>query len=255
MKRLLLAIVALALCLSAGARTHLRRTFTASNGVTLPYQIVYPEGFTPAEQYPLLLFLHGSGERGSDNELQLVHGRTLLTTSPELAGAILVAPQCPEGDWWADIDHNVSARNLLAMNPSPEITAPLAAVVELMGTLCQLDIVDTSRIYGVGLSMGAMGIWDLVCRYPDLFAAVQPICGAVNTSERLAAYNGPTQFRIIHGSDDPVVPADCSRNAAQVLTQGGHKVELVLFDGCGHLSWNPAFEMSDFLGWMLSKST
>ena len=61
MKRLLLAFVALALCLSAGARTHLRRTFTASNGVTLPYQIVYPEGFTPAEQYPLLLFLHGWG--------------------------------------------------------------------------------------------------------------------------------------------------------------------------------------------------
>ena len=178
----------------------------------------------------------------------------MLTTAEELAEVIVVVPQCPEGEWWADIDHNLSTRNLLEMNPAPAITAPMQAVEELLGALFGLDFVDRERVYGVGLSMGAMGIWELVCRHPDLFTAVQPICGAVNTSVRLAAYEGPTHFRIIHGADDPIVPADCSRNAAEVLQSNGKPAELVMFDGCGHLSWNPAFAMSDFLGWMLSKS-
>ena len=255
MKRLLLALVAMAcVAFAAEARQPLKRTFTSSTGLNLPYQVVYPDDFNPAGRYPLLLFLHGAGERGNDNELQMTHGGEMLTTAEELAGVIVVVPQCPEGEWWADIDHNLSTRNLLEMNPAPAITAPMQAVEELLGALFGLDFVDRERVYGVGLSMGAMGIWELVCRHPDLFTAVQPICGAVNTSVRLAAYEGPTHFRIIHGADDPIVPADCSHKAAEVLQSNGKPAELVMFDGCGHLSWNPAFAMSDFLGWMLSKS-
>lgn len=234
-------------------RTLLARTFEATSGLVLPYRIHYPADFSPAKQYPLLLFMHGAGERGSDNQLQLFHGGDMLATAPELAEVIIVAPQCPAGEWWADIDHDLSKRNLLEMNPAPPTTAPMLAVEELVGALVGLGFVDTTRIYGVGMSMGAMGLFDLVCRHPQMFAAVQPICGAVNTGERLAAYDGPTAFRLFHGIDDDVVPADCSRRATEVLKSGGHEVELVLYDGCGHLSWHPAFAEEDFLSWMLAK--
>lgn len=259
MKRLVLWVVLLVahvgVCGATDSlRTFIPRTFESSSGLELPYRILYPEGFNPAEEYPLLLFLHGAGERGNDNQLQLFHGGKLLASAPELEGVIVVAPQCPADEWWADIDHDLSTRNLLEMNPSPATTEPMKAVEELVGALVGLGFVDTERVYGVGLSMGAMGIWDLVCRYPDMFAAVQPICGAVNTSERLAAYAGPTVFRIFHGVDDPIVPAECSRRAAAVLESAGRDVELVLYEGCGHLSWHPAFAEEDFVSWMTSRS-
>lgn len=235
-------------------RTLLARTYEASSGLVLPYRIAYPTDFDPAEEYPLLIFLHGAGERGNDNQLQLFHGGDMLATAPELEGVIIVAPQCPEDNWWAEIDHDLSTRNLLEMNPSPTPTEPMVAVEELVGALVGLGFVDSDRIYGVGMSMGAMGIFDLVCRHPEMFAAVQPICGAVNTSERLAAYEGPTRFRLFHGIDDPIVPVECSQRATEVLEKGGHEVKLVLYEGCGHLSWHPAFAEEDFLSWMTTKS-
>ena len=111
--------------------------------------------------------------------------------------------------------------------------------------------VDKSRIYIIGLSMGGMGVYDMVCRFPDLFAAAVSICGSVNVQRLPKAKE--VCFRIFHGEKDTAVPVECSRQAYEVLKRCGAKVEYIEFYGCDHLSWNPAFNFPDFMDWLFEQ--
>ena len=101
--------------------------------------------------------------------------------------------------------------------------------------------------------MGAMGTFEMVCRYPDLFAAAIPICGGVNT-KRLQQVETSTSFRIYHGDADPVVPVEFSRDAYTTLKAKDIDVEYIEFPGVDHNSWTPAFNMPDFMKWIFSQS-
>jgi len=218
---------------------------------TLHYRILYPENYDKTKKYPVVLFLHGSGERGNDNEMQLKHGSSLFTNmaNRQKYPAIVIFPQCPKGDYWAPVsDDDINFKFVNSKSP----TEPMMLVMRLLKQLKKTESVDKKRIYVTGLSMGGMGTFDIICRYPKFFAAAQPICGGVNVERLQKVKKMP--IRIFHGDADQLVPALYSRNAyIELKAIGSQKVQIVLFKGVGHNSWDHAFKMNDFLEWMFLK--
>lgn len=127
-----------------------------------------------------------------------------------------------------------------------EISPILQTLKQLLDSYLVMPEVDTQRVYIIGLSMGAMGTYDLVVRYPEIFAAAVPICGTVNPSRLSVAKD--VKFRIFHGDADDVVPVKGSREAYKALKAAGADVEYIEFPGCNHGSWNPGFQLSRIYG-------
>ncbi|MGN1226085.1 MAG: phospholipase [Candidatus Cryptobacteroides sp.] len=245
--------IALALSLSAFSLVHGReyvdRIYHSELGQDIPYKVAFPENFDPAKSYPLLLFLHGSGERGTDNSLQIHHGGDLFLNDPGLQDVIVIAPQCPKEDYWVNIVP-VSDNSKRMFSENAPISVSLYGVKALLDAFISLGFVDTEHIYGCGLSMGAFGILDLTVRYPDFFTAVEPICGGIN-SERLKAWEGRTAFRFFHGHKDDVVLPSFSIEANSILQDKGVESSIVLYPEANHNSWTPAFAEPDFISWLL----
>ena len=224
---------------------------TASND-SLNYRLLRPEVEQEGEKYPLVLFLHGSGERGSDNEKQLFHGSQmwLNPVNRENYPAFVLVPQCPESGYWAYTDRPSSFEP--DQMPSDVPLSPVFRTLkELIDTYLAMPQVDKKRVYVIGLSMGAMGTYDLAIRYPEIFAAAIPICGTVNPTRLSAAKD--VKFRIFHGDADTVVPVSGSRQAYKALKAAGADVEYIEFPGVTHGSWNPAFTQLDFMSWLFSQ--
>jgi len=219
---------------------------------TMPYRILYPENYDKTKKYPLVLFLHGSGERGNDNEKQLIHGSFLFTNAQnrQKYPAIVVFPQCPEGKNWAPISRDDNKNFTYVNSKTP--TEPMQLLMRLLSKLKKEEAVDKKRIYVTGLSVGGMGTFDIICRLPKTFAAAVPICGGVSLERLKKVKKMP--IRIIHGDADNVVPVLHSRNAyIELKAMGAQKTQIVLFKGVGHNSWDHAFKMEDFLEWIFTK--
>jgi predicted peptidase len=224
-----------------------------SNGDTLHYRVLFPQNYDKSKTYPLVIFLHGSGERGNDNNRQLIHGASLFTNPQNRIDypAIVVFPQCPENQSWVTLKDKLDSKFELIYTSEP--TKPLALVKELIDNYVKSEAVNTKKIYVIGLSMGGMGTFDLICRYPKMFAAAVPICGGVNI-ERLKKVR-KMAIRIYNGEIDNVVSPEYSRSAYNELKAIGSKsVEHIEFPGVGHDSWTSAFAEHDFLKWLFSKS-
>lgn len=230
------------------------KVFVSSNSDTLRYRELLPENYNPQQKYPLVLFLHGAGERGSDNQAQLTHGSMMFTNpvNREKYPAIVLIPQCPKDYYWSFEKRPEGKLDINAFPADYKISPILQAVKDLLDKYIAAGSVDTNRIYIMGLSMGGMGTFDMVCRFPDVFAAAIPICGGVNP-ERLKTTAGKVKFRIYHGDKDDTVPAENSRQAYRALKACGADVEYFEIVGCAHDSWNPAFNRSDFLSWLFEQ--
>lgn len=218
---------------------------------TLRYRIMYPENYDQSKSYPLVIFLHGSGERGNDNEKQLVHGAALFANAENRRNfpAIVVFPQCPSNGFWAPVSWE---NNKFGYVNTTKPTEPMQLVIRLIRDLKKSEAVDSKHIYVSGLSMGGMGTFDIICRLPKMFAAAVPICGGVNIERLNKVKNMPV--RIYHGEADNLVPSAHSKDAYNKLkAEGAQQVELILFPGVGHDSWTSAFAEPDFLSWIFSK--
>ncbi len=232
----------------------LKKQFKTDSGYTLNYRVQYPKDYSKDKQYPVILFLHGAGERGSDNERQLSHGSAMFSADANRTNypAIIIAPQCPENEYWVTYTRP-SENQERFFPPSEPITPHLAAVKELLDSYISEGVVDTKQIHITGLSTGGIGTFDLVCRYPDLFVTASPICGGMNP-ERAANFRGKTKFRISHGDADNVVDVRWSREAAELLKNAGADVIYIEYPGVDHASWENAFSEPDFLSWMFTYS-
>ncbi len=226
-----------------------------ANGERLPYRILYPENYDASKKYPLVLFLHGSGERGNENEKQLVHGGKLFLKPAHRRDfpAIVIFPQCPSDDSWntmqADRSQTPIARDF---DFSREITKPLSMAIELTKSFVKNGAADPTHVYVGGLSMGGMGTFEAVARYPDLFAAAVPICGGGDV--RAFNPNMPKlPMRIFHGSADSVVDVKFSWEMYDLLKHLDWPVEYVEYPAVEHNSWDYAFAEKDFLAWLFSK--
>lgn len=225
-------------------------------GDTLRYRILYPVNFDRQKHYPLVVFLHGSGERGSDNEKQLVHGGSLFLdpSNRKKFPAIVVFPQCPEDSTWASFRVTYgqdSVRRFIFPLDAPA-TLPMQEVRALIRSLVKEKNTDTRRIYIGGLSLGGFGTFDALQRYPRLFAAAFPICGAGNP-EAVSRYNVHTPVWIFHGGKDNVVPPVNDSTVYRAMQQRGMDVHYTLFPNDGHDSWDDTFADPDLLPWLFSK--
>lgn len=245
----------LSICLAASSQNELfQKKEFVYKGDTLRYRILLPENPTGKRlsPKPLVVFLHGSGERGNDNEKQLVHGADLFSNPQNRKDypAIVIFPQCPENDSWVSIRELPDDKFELEDTPQP--TTALMLVKKLIDSYLKDGSVLSNQVYIAGLSLGGMGTFDLLCRYPETFAAGISICGAVNT-ERLNKLD-KMPIRIYYGGSDNVVNPEYSRSAYNKLKANGSKsVELIEFPGVGHDSWTSAFAQPDFLSWLFSQ--
>ncbi|OLC99058.1 MAG: hypothetical protein AUH86_03300 [Acidobacteria bacterium 13_1_40CM_4_58_4] len=242
----------------------LDRTVTVAS-VQYKYQVFVPDNWTLKKKWPVILFLHGAGERGDDGLIQTEVGiSTAIRRDRSRVPAIVVMPQCRKDVWWTD-----SAMGDVAMAALEQVQK------EFHG--------DSHRIYLTGLSMGGYGTWYLAGKYPGKFAAIAPICGGILMPDKARAQSpddqspyleaakriGKTPVWIFHGGDDPVVPASESRRMAEAMkTVIGQdavhahpqatiadlaEVIYTEYPGVGHNSWNNAYAEPDVFSWLLGK--
>jgi predicted peptidase len=231
-----------------------KKEFDFAEGKVLPYRILYPENYDKSKKYPLLLFLHGAGERGNDNEKQLMHGARLFTSAEGRKNfpGIVIFPQCPGESFWAStkIDRTVTPLKI-EFDYNAQAAWPLIAANELVKKLVNEEAVEKSKVYIAGLSMGGMGTFESVYRYPDLYTAALPICGGgpVTLYDKRVT---KTAFWVFHGDADNVVDVKLSREMVDRLKALKAEVKYSEYPGVGHNSWDHAFAEKDFLSWMLA---
>lgn len=251
MRKAIFAILLVVGFLTMRSEEYKSQTYKADNGIQLPYR--YLPAPKDGEKYPLVVFLHGLDERGTDNQKQLIHGGKLFANDSlrKKYPAMVIFPQCPETTFWAyqKVPKLGAGLTLPANAPQTKVEK---ALIELMDTCANMPNVDPSRIYLVGISMGGMAVFDLAARYPDYFAAAVPICGSIAPG-RLGE-KSQTSWRIFHGGNDKVVPPVGSRRAKAELEKAGNKVEYNEYPKVGHGVWFKVFDRPDFLEWMFKQS-
>jgi len=254
--KILITLFLLVTSLSGFAQDSLyqKKVFNASNGLALPYRLLLPANYDASKKYPLVLFLHGAGERGNDNEKQLVHGTKLFLTEENRKNypAIVVAPQCPTENYWGSVtvDRTTSPFTLSFDYSRPETTA-LQAAIELVNSSIADEGVDKKRVYITGLSMGGMGTFEAVYRYPKLFAGAAPVCGGGDVV-RYSKKAAKVPFWIFHGDADAVVSVKESRAMVEKLKSLKTIVKYTEYGGVNHNSWDNAFAEPDFMKWLFA---
>ena len=233
----------------------LKKEYVTADGNILPYRILYPDNYDKTKKYPLVLFLHGAGERGNDNEKQLVHGSKLFLKDENKKNypAILIFPQCPEDSFWATSKMDrTSQPPKFELDYSVDALWPMQATTNLVRKLINEEAVDKSRVYVTGLSMGGMGTFEIVYRNPDLFAAALPICGGGDLTVYDKRVN-KIAFWIFHGGADPVVPAKMSQDMQAKLKSLKVSSKYSEYPGVQHNSWDNAFAEPTYISWMFSQ--
>jgi len=232
---------------------YLKKTFS-QDGSTLKYRIMYPNGFDENKKYPVVLFFHGMGERGSDNEKQLTHGSKFFRDSIDKYPAIVIFPQCPVTDYWANLyrpDEGGASRNFTFYydkEPNPNMKLVISLIDELMAN----SYTDNSRLYVSGLSMGGFGAFEFSYRLQDRVAAALPICGGGPRGKAKEMTEVP--YWVFHGIKDNVVNPRYSIAMTKAIQQAGGKAKITLFPDANHNSWDPAFNDPEYFSWMFSKS-
>lgn len=203
---------------------------------TMPYRVMVPTRYDSTKEYPLVIFLHGIDERGTDNEKQLRWGASLFKSDSVRKDypAFVIFPQCPSDFYWANDN-------------------PMQTLRALIDEFTAVNNVNKNKIYIVGLSMGAYGTYELVARNPDLFAAAIAISG--DGDHNRAKNMAKSQWKIYAGRKDNVVTSDKSERMAEALRKSGAKVSLTVYPDANHMgSWVNAFEEPDFCSWLFSVS-
>jgi predicted peptidase len=252
---LLLTLLAGLLAESANAQRvetgFLNRTVTVS-GFTLRYQIYVPLNYTASQDWPVILYLHGSGERGTDGIRQTLIGLgSAVRNDAKRFPALVIYPQAPPDSSWTGVVADAAM-------------AALDAVQREYRT-------DPDRVYLTGLSMGGNGTWYIAYRHPQRFAAIAPICGWVTSiplfrghppvvsSDNTAAFKSlaeklrdlPTW--IFHGEIDTVVPVTESRQTYEALRAVNANVRYSELPGIAHNAWDPAYASVEFTNWLFAQ--
>lgn len=258
--RILLSIIFLFLAANLSAQDlnlFKKETFKDQSGNTLPYRILYPKDYNKDKAYPLILFLHGSGERGNDNEAQLNHVAPLLLQERENAEneTIVILPQCSEDDMWVNPELRSNLKEFRNLYAEKDYTpTPSMQLVEgLLDSMLNLSQVDKNRVSVMGLSMGGFGTLDLLSRRPNTFIKAAPICGGgvIAFANR---YASNTAIKLFHGGADDIVTPDLSRALYDRLQTVGAEVSYTEYDGVNHNSWDNAFAEPELIRWLTTPS-
>ncbi len=226
-----------------------RREQVGADGSRIVYRWFMPP-VEPGEKVPLILFLHGAGERGDDNDKTLVHGaRDFISDAVQSKRkcAVLI-PQCPTDEKWVDAPWSADSHE---MNDEP--TGPMALVIEALEEHLRNDSIDPSRIYLTGLSMGGYGSWDLLARYPKRFAAAVPICGGGDSRAEVVARFVDVPIWAFHGGADDVVKPLRSRAMIDALKAAGGSPKYTEYPEVGHDSWTRTYADAALYDWLFAQ--
>jgi len=224
---------------------------------TLPYRIMYPVNYDMKKSYPLIVFLHGAGLRGNDNEHQLTEsGRFFLNHSIRSKySAIVIFPQCPSDSMWFKMPPSPPFDTTVAVNHKMNtlaLSTPERLVKLLMDSLAEHKIADKKRIYLGGTSLGGFGTYDLVIHYPDYFAAAFPICGQANV-ELYPKKAKKVPVWIFHGAMDNIIDIWPDRSLIKALQQSGAKnARYTEYPEGKHNIDANVFAESDLFPWLFS---
>jgi len=203
-----------------------------SKSLELNYWLFLPSDYQPKSKtdYPMIVFLHGAGERGDDLEKVKIHGIPKIAMTDSTFPFIVLAPQCPENGWWTEYSDDLNG---------------------LIDDIIDRHAVDTNRIYLTGLSMGGFGTWDMAIRYPHRFAAIAPVCGG--SLPILAHRIQHLPVWAFHGVKDPVVPVAFSEEMVKKLQSLNAPVKITLYPEAGHDSWSATYSNPELYQWFLSQ--
>lgn len=227
---IVMLLVSLTVSAEAGV-TAKKMDRTLKKQVSCSYLLYLPPDYGKVKdtKWPLLLFLHGAGERGDDVQRVRIHGPLKLAGEGKDFPFIIVAPQCPSDDWW---------------------DRKLDTLTGLIREIEERYAVDQTRAYCTGLSMGGFGTWALACEHPGLFAAVAPICGGGARFTACRMKDVPVWA--FHGAKDPVVPLARSQEMVDALKECGAKeVKFTVYPEAGHDAWTQTYENPEFYNWLL----
>lgn len=221
---------------------------------SIHYRVLFPENFDSTRQYPVIFFLHGSGERGTDNEIQLTHGGKLFLSDSVRRSfpAIVIFPQCPPDDRWANVTYvdGQTGVNRFKFQKGGKPTETMHALLGLVNSILKKSYVKKDQVYVGGLSMGGMGTFEILRRKPKMFAAAFAICGGDHIGNVKKYRNVP--LWIFHGGKDDVVPSALSKNIADHLKIIGREVKFTLYPDANHNSWDATFAEPQLLPWLFS---
>jgi predicted peptidase len=231
-----------------------RYEFVGTSGLRMPYRLLMPSNLSSDAKYPLVVLFHGSGERGDDNEKQLVYGveRFARPESRSKYPCFVLAPQCPTHLENQAIMWTGSREEMHRLRLAPEPATPLRTALELLFMIQGKYPVDLERVYITGISMGGFATWEALIRHPQNFAAAVPVCGGGDVSFADRIKHIPVWA--FHGAEDPVVPVICSRLMVETLKQVGGNPLYTEYPGVGHNSWDRAYAEVGLLSWLFSKT-
>lgn len=212
----------------------------------MPYRLLKPLQTGGSEQFPLVIFLHGAGERGADNEAQIRHIAGLFLDPEHRSGypCFVLAPQCPKGQLWAK--HNDDGS--MTRDPTRVMQLTMALIDEIVGAFP----IDQSRIYVTGVSMGGFGTWDLMARQPARFSAAVPVCGGGD--EKIAGIVSRIPVWAFHGALDKVVLPRSSRSMIAAMRNAGGDPEYTEYPDVAHNCWIKAYQEPQLLPWLFKQS-
>ena len=254
MKKIISFFIILTFNFNLFGQDYQKKLFKINND-SLPYRILLPKDFDPNKEYPLLVFLHGAGERGNDNDNQLYHSSNFFLSYEfrNSIPSIIIFPQCPKNSYWAKIkgipNPKYPTQKESFSDSLPE-NSQLLIVESLLSNIENTYKIDPSKRYIAGLSMGGMGTFELVARNPNYFAAGIAICGGANPN--WAKFFKKTPLWIFHGLKDNVVPPELSINIYNSIKTYNSESKLTLYENVGHNSWDPAFEEVEIMNWLFS---
>ena len=230
--RLAAIILTLALCSTVRAEQR-PQTFEKQITIKLNYLLHLPDdyGKDPAKKHPVMLFLHGAGERGTDVTRVQIHGPPKLLaagTDLPVKQFIVISPQCPPEQWWQPHELIALLDDVLEKHPNH----------------------DPARVYLTGLSMGGYGTWDTATRYPSRFAAIAPICGG-GDARRAARSLRSMPTWVFHGEKDNVVPISQSEVMVDALKKAGNDVKFTRYPNAEHDSWTETYNNPELYSWLL----
>lgn len=252
MFRWLIATLLLAMTTTLSAADDHRGRFEAHTfkhgDFELPYCLLKPKAVEEGQKYPLVIFLHGAGERGTDNQIQLVHGMNDFASDAimDKYPAFVIAPQCPEERKWVEVDWTLESHTIPA-----ERSIPLAATFALIDRFLAEQPVDQSRVYITGLSMGGYGTWDALARKPELFTAAVPICGGGDPATAGKFKHVP--LWAFHGDLDTAVKPKRSREMIDALRVLGGTPKYTEYHGVAHDSWTQTYADPAMYEWLFAQ--
>lgn len=207
--------------------TQSEESYEISDGKKIDFLLYLPKGYEQQQKWPLVLFLHGAGERGDDLSQVKKHGPPKLIEKGKDFPFIVVSPQCPKGTWWVTED-----------------------VVALMKHIMQIHNVDKNRVYITGLSMGGRGTWQVAGAMADEVAAIAPICGPSDVSvvEKIAHL----PIWVFHGAKDSVVKISNSEEMVKLLKEKGNEAKFTIYPEANHDSWTETYDNEELYQWLLS---